>query len=96
LFLKNKVRLLERLSVFVLIPHIKSWMPEPVFMTTWYVYHNTWVHLNGVIHKSHPSVIPTLQPLKFLKQTSNIGLTPLPILMKLGTYIMPHEAISMA
>jgi hypothetical protein len=24
LFLKNKVRLLERLSVFVLIPHIKS------------------------------------------------------------------------
>jgi hypothetical protein len=23
---------------------------------TWYVYHGTWVHLNGVIHKSLPSV----------------------------------------
>jgi hypothetical protein len=23
---------------------------------TWYAYHGTWTHLNGVLHKSFPSV----------------------------------------
>jgi hypothetical protein len=31
---------------------------------TWFVYHATWSHLNGILHKSLPSVTPRLQPLK--------------------------------
>jgi hypothetical protein len=27
---------------------------------TWYVYHGNWAHLNGVLHKSHPSVCVSL------------------------------------
>jgi hypothetical protein len=30
---------------------------------TWYVYHGTWTHLNGVLHKSLPSVcMPVCYP----------------------------------
>jgi hypothetical protein len=32
------------------------WMPEPVVRETWYVYHATWAHLNGVLHESLWSV----------------------------------------
>jgi hypothetical protein len=40
---------------------------------SWYVYHATWSHLNGIHHTSLPSVIPTLQPVKFLRQNLNIA-----------------------
>jgi hypothetical protein len=32
------------------------------FCETWYVYHGTWAHLNGVLHKSHQSVILYVHP----------------------------------
>jgi hypothetical protein len=63
---------------------------------TWFVYHGTWDNFNGLIHKSLPSVIPVLQPIKFLRQNLNITWTPLAVFIELGTYIMPHEAISTA
>jgi hypothetical protein len=33
---------------------INFWMSEPVFMT--HIYHGNWAYLNGVIHKSLPSI----------------------------------------
>jgi hypothetical protein len=84
------------LCVCLCIPllNLNSWKN---LCETWYVYHGTWAHLNGVIKISLPSV-PTLQPLKFLRQNINIAWAPIPIFMKLGTYeyIMPREAISTA
>jgi hypothetical protein len=53
----------------------------------WCVYHGTWAHLNGVIHRSFPSVISILQFLKFLRKNLNIAWTPVPIFMKLCMYI---------
>jgi hypothetical protein len=38
---------------------LKGWFAE-----TRYVYHAIWGYLNSTIHKSLPSVVPTLQPLK--------------------------------
>jgi hypothetical protein len=43
-------------------PSNNFWMPEPNFYETCYVGQGTWAHINGVLHKSLPSVIPTLQP----------------------------------
>jgi hypothetical protein len=31
------------------------------------LYHATWTYFNIAFYKSHPSVIPTLQPLKLLR-----------------------------
>jgi hypothetical protein len=62
-------------------------------------WHANWHCVNGpyvcvcAIKTSLPSVIPTLQPHKFLRQNLNIAWMPVPIFMKLGTYIMPCEAI---
>jgi hypothetical protein len=41
---------------------------------TWYVQHATCGHLNGVLSKFLSSVVPTLQPLKFLYQIFNLKL----------------------
>jgi hypothetical protein len=42
----------------------------------WYIYHATWVHFKRLLHKSLQSLIPTLQPFKFLRQNFNIAWTP--------------------
>jgi hypothetical protein len=63
---------------------------------TWYIYHGTWAHLNGIIRKPHQSVIPALEPLKILRPNLNIAWSPVPIFMKLNKFIMPHEAVSTA
>jgi hypothetical protein len=65
----------------------------PNLHETWYVCHATWAHLNGALHKSPTSVIPILWLLKLLRLNLNIALTPTPIFVKLGMYVMPHEAI---
>jgi hypothetical protein len=38
-----------------------------------YVYRVTEANLNGAIHNSFPSVIPTLEPFKLLRQNLNIA-----------------------
>jgi hypothetical protein len=43
------------------IPTNNFWMLKLSY-ETWYVYHGTWAHLNRVIYKSLPSVIPASQP----------------------------------
>jgi hypothetical protein len=63
---------------------------------TWYVYQSTCVYPNSVIQKSLPSLIPTVQPLIFLRQNLNIAWKPVPIFIKLGMHIMSHEATSTA
>jgi hypothetical protein len=50
----------------------------------------------GALHKLLPSVIPTLQPFKLLKQNIKNPSTPLPVFMKIGMYMMPPETISTA
>jgi hypothetical protein len=51
---------------------------------TWYVYHGTWAHLNGVLHKSLPSVcvpacvspiVATLRPVKKFTAAKNKKVT---------------------
>jgi hypothetical protein len=67
LFWKNKSRMMRSpccLCVCVSTPHQLSNAWTDLYVT-WYAYNGTWAHLNGVTHKSLPSVIPTLQPLKF-------------------------------
>jgi hypothetical protein len=49
---------------------------------------------NGVHHRSLLLVISTLQPLKSMRQDLNITWAPGPVLTKLGTCIMLHNAIS--
>jgi hypothetical protein len=47
------------LSVCLWIPpsHINFWMPEHIFMKLGvYIYNVAWAHLNGILHKSLPSV----------------------------------------
>ena len=39
---------------------------------TWYLYHGTWAHLNGILHKSLLLVIPLLHPPKFLRENINV------------------------
>jgi hypothetical protein len=40
---------------------INFWMPESIFMKLgMYIYHGTWAHLNGVLHKSLPSVCASI------------------------------------
>jgi hypothetical protein len=56
---------------------------------TWYEYQGIWTNPNSVIHKSFPSIIPTLHPLIFLRQNLHIAWTPVPVLMKRGVYITP-------
>jgi hypothetical protein len=82
---------------YMCIPPISFWMAWPILMNhTYHVYKGAWAHLNGVRHKFLPSVIPTLQPLKFVWQNLNFAWTPVPIFMKLGVYILPRDAISTA
>lgn len=55
----------------------------------WYV---TWTNFNYALKKSFSVVIPTLQPLKFLKQNVNIAWTPVQIFMKLmSCHMKPHK-----
>jgi hypothetical protein len=37
-------------------PTYQFQMPERIFMRTWYVYHGTWAHLNGILDKYLPSI----------------------------------------
>jgi hypothetical protein len=58
---------LHSVCVYVNPPHINFWMPEPIFMelgmyVCMYVYHGTWAHLNGVLHKSPSSVRVCVSP----------------------------------
>jgi hypothetical protein len=56
---------------------------------TRYVYHGTWAHPNGVLHKSLPSVcVSVYPPINFWM--------PEPICMKLGMYNMAPELIQTA
>jgi hypothetical protein len=57
---------------------IKFWMPESIFIKL-----GTSAYLNVVLHESFPSVIPTLQTLKFLSQDLDIAWKPLSIFIKL-------------
>jgi hypothetical protein len=53
---KNKSRLMRSpcwVSVYPSYQLLNGWTN---LYETWYVYHGTWVHLNGVLHKSLPSV----------------------------------------
>jgi hypothetical protein len=73
LFKKNKSRLMRSpccLCVCMCIPPNNFWMPEPIFIKLGI---GTCANLNGVIHKSCLSVIPTLQPFRLLKQNLNIA-----------------------
>jgi hypothetical protein len=52
-------------------PPINFWMPD-----TWYVYHDTWAHLNGVLHKSLPSVcVSVCVPLIIARQRLDKNVT---------------------
>jgi hypothetical protein len=51
-------------------------------------------HLDSTLNKSLPSVLPTLQPLELLTLSLYTALMPAAIFMKLGMYVMTHEAIS--
>jgi hypothetical protein len=84
------------LRVRICILPINFWIAEPIFMKIRYVYQGTWARLKGVIYKSIPLVIPTLQSLRFSRQNLNIAWTPIPIFMKLGTFIMQYQEISKA
>jgi hypothetical protein len=49
------------LSMGLWIPPINFWMPETIFMKLrMYVYHGNWAHLNGILHKSFPSLCVSL------------------------------------
>jgi hypothetical protein len=50
----------------------------------------------SVLHNSFPSVIPTLQPFKLLRQNLNIAWTPVPAFTKLRKNFMLHKSISTA
>jgi hypothetical protein len=52
---------------------INAWTDRP---GTLYIYHYTWAHFNSIHHISLPSVIPTLQHFKLLRQNLNIARTP--------------------
>jgi hypothetical protein len=75
-------------------------MPELIVMEPdMYVYFATCGHFNGALYISLPSLIPPLQPYKFLRQylnNCNVTRMPEPIVRELGMYIMPPEAISTA
>jgi hypothetical protein len=43
---------------------------------TWYVYHGTWSHLNGVLHKSLPSVCLYVYPLISLLGNGSVNRFP--------------------
>jgi hypothetical protein len=47
-------------------------------------------HLSDILHKSLRAVIPTIQPLKLLRQTLNITWIPESVIMKHGLYISCH------
>jgi hypothetical protein len=53
------------LYVYMCIPPLKQLLNAATnFYETWFAYHVVWGHLNGVIYKSLPSVVSTLQPPK--------------------------------
>jgi hypothetical protein len=94
---KNKSRFMRSpccLYEYMYHPFINFWIAEAIIMKLGYVYQGTWDHHNGIIHKSLTSVIPILQPLKFLRKNLNIAWMLVPIFMRLGMYMMSHEAMS--
>lgn len=68
----------------------------------WYVYHDTWDHLNGVLNESVVTGTNTEQI--FWDDNLNITRMPEPDFMKLGMYIcyairgnlngLPHKSVS--
>jgi hypothetical protein len=48
------------------IPYIKFWTPEVSLYETWYIYHDTWAYLNGLLHKSLPLMCLHVYPLSLL------------------------------
>jgi hypothetical protein len=73
LFGKKKeahVVLWDHLAVCMCIPPPPNnfWIPESIF-TKPDIYHGMWAHINGVLHNSIPSVIPTLILLECLNQS---------------------------
>jgi hypothetical protein len=55
-----------------------TWKPTRIFVKidTYKIMPHKESHLNNLLHKTLRSEIPTLQPLRFLKQTFNITWTP--------------------
>jgi hypothetical protein len=63
----------------------------------WYVYHTTWGHLSGVLHKSLTLVIPALQLQKLFEVLTLVLLECLNRSSWNFVYnMMPPEAMSMA
>jgi hypothetical protein len=56
LFRKNKSNLMRCLC------DCESRLNRTNLYETWYLYHGTWAHLNGVLHKSLPSVCICIPP----------------------------------
>jgi hypothetical protein len=48
----------------------------------------------GALRISPSQVIPTLQPLTFLRKNINVAGTPVKIFIKLGTYIISPQSVS--
>jgi hypothetical protein len=82
LFWKNKIRLMRSRCCLCAYPPQQLLNTWTNLYDTWCIHHGTCAHLNGLLCKSFPSVILTLQPLP--KQNVHIAWTPIPILMKLG------------
>jgi hypothetical protein len=57
-------------------------MPEPIFMKLGAYIMAFHSHLNGVIYISPLSVLPVLQPLKFLRENPDIAGRPTSIFIK--------------
>jgi hypothetical protein len=55
LFWKNESRLMKSACCLCIPPNelLNAWTN---LYETWYIYHGTWIHLNGGLHKSVPSV----------------------------------------
>jgi hypothetical protein len=67
LFSNNKRRLMRSPSCLCVSPYplLNVWTN---LYETWYVYHDTWTHMSGVLHKSFPSVCVSIcvSPLSLL------------------------------
>jgi hypothetical protein len=60
LFWKNESRLMRSPCRLFVCPPYKRLNGWTNLYETWYVYHGTWAHLNGILHKSIPSVCVSL------------------------------------
>jgi ribonucleotide reductase beta subunit family protein with ferritin-like domain len=60
------------MSVCMYVHLNKFWIPESIHMKLdMHIYQGTWANLKGVIHKTLLSLLPILQPPKFLRQNLN-------------------------